>query len=701
MEHTEAEEVRHVVIEAGWGPVEVVEGAHLDLRSSSPEPIVTRREGNTLIYSGPGAVTLSVPRTVHVTVHKRTAPVRVRRVAGLTALEVDGDLIANEITSAISISGGQGATILSDIRAEMSIEDRRGDVRVSDFSGSMMIQRIQGRLRAADIQGKCTVEAVRDAVDFRDIDGQLTLTGVDGSVRIRDLHGDMAAARVHGDVTLEGINGPLNVRDVAGSLYIRDVHGDLAVEAPIAGGIHGEDLHGRIAISGDVEGNLSLADLQGDVKIKGTIGGNAALRDVDGSVDLAGVEGHLQLQQVTSAVTLHGAVEGSLTARSMADLVFQDVSGDVRVQDGRGRLHCQHISGGLRVRDWMGMVDTQEVGGEAELRRVEGEINLPQIEGDLRLVDCPQHVDAYCKGSLYYAGAPGNEVQVSLRSDGNALLALNPDVSAQLELEAGGAVQALIQLVDQEGDGHHLAGRLGAGASRVRLEAQGNIMVTQREVAAEEEAEDKSGSQAPWRGRFPFGGDWWEGLFQGGTRRDYERWVERVSRRAAREAKRAARMAERQARDAEREASRWVSKATEEAQRYVTEAAHRARVAGDVSRTGGEISRTVSDAVRQTLSELHDSLRPEIEGLIGEVISSVLRNRPPVTPPHPERPRAPRPIHVDIDEGDAGTEASAAQDSVQGHPAEAPEAVRLRILQELRDGHMSIEEAERRLRQIP
>ncbi|MCL4543804.1 MAG: hypothetical protein M1118_04255 [Chloroflexi bacterium] len=724
MSQDDAAAITTLIIEGGSGPVDVRAGSLLHLRPGPHQHIETRTDGDTLICTGQGAVFATVPREICVVIKDRNAPIRAQGLGLLTLQEVNGAILSEDGRGDLIIEGGTGHANVQEHQGTLFISEREGELRARGIKGPVTVRSPNIRLRLSDVQGTVTIAGAGGDTDISDVEGDVVLEQLHGSLRVRDARGVVRGDDVLGNADLQGIRGSATLGKVLGNLRAHELQGDVTVDE-VSGNAHLEEIRGSIALRGGVKGNLDVREAHGGITLGGDVLGNAIIQESGEEAMLLGVWGNVDVRELKAPVTFAGTVKGNVTAHDIAELSLTHVEGSVRARSGSGGFSAGVVDGTVHIASWMGNVRCDSVAGEVTLRQVDGALQLINVNGDLRLIDCPQTATASCSGSLYYAGTPRSGQNIELTSDGNALLACDPDANLALELHASGRMQILLPLEDQSGDEHTLTGRLGDGSAHLKLTSHGSILVTRRDQ--EEAQQDDSGeARRPWEGggpwgrRFPFDWDrspfpesgWWGEILQGGPRRSYERWVEQMSRRAAREAERAARAAERQAREAEREASRWVNKATGEAKRYVTDAAHRTRVADEISRAGEEISRNVSAAIRQTLN----SLRPEIEDLFGEVFSG---RRPgssgePGRPPSPSSPppAAPRRINIDVD---TGGEWDREPGETQPHPApegvrvppppraetpsshETPGVARLRILQALREGTISVEEAERLL----
>jgi len=81
-------------------------------------------------------------------------------------------------------------------------------------------------------------------------------------------------------------------------------------------------------------------------------------------------------------------------------------------------------------------------------------------------------------GNLALNGEIGAGHTYQFKAGGNGLLRLAEEASAHLTLDAGGGVQAAVNLTDVERSQRSLRGTLGEGGAEIVIEAGGNILVS-------------------------------------------------------------------------------------------------------------------------------------------------------------------------------------------------------------------------------
>ncbi|GAB4503213.1 MAG: hypothetical protein Fur0043_02050 [Anaerolineales bacterium] len=270
----------------------------------------------------------------------------------------------------------------------------------------------------------------------------------------------------------------------------------------------------------------------------------------------------LSLLQDEQTVTLSASVDLSLNVPQNASLHIQTVKGDMSVRGLTGSLEVETVNGDASLREvgdvTLGAVESDfslrgakgdvlvhSVGGDASLREVGGNLRLDSVTDDLSVrgvggslkVDVDEDVIVHLdpRAGQEYAITAGDDILLVLPTEANATLSIQAE---DINIDWPG-------ILPQEGGSRVIT--LGNGTAQVKLDAGGDVVVTNRPEAAE--SADEYGNFAGMM----FDWDTW-------GREVGERWGslgrsfgERISQRAQEAARRAERKAEAMARQMERQ----------------------------------------------------------------------------------------------------------------------------------------------------
>ncbi len=241
-------------------------------------------------------------------------------------------------------------------------------------------------------------------------------------------------------------------------------------------------------------------------------------------------------------------VNGDMSVRGLANGFEVDaVHGDVAIRDV-GTVTIGTIESDLSLRGAQGDVHVKSVGGDASLREVNGSLTLDSVSDDLAVhgvggnlkVDVDDDVVVHLdpQAGQEYAVTAGDDILLVLPADANATLTMSGD-------------EINVQFPDiQPEDTTSRVVTLGDGSAQIRLDAGGDVLVTNRQDAAEsaDEYGNFAGMMFDW-------GNWGREIGQNWG--NFGRQVgERASKRAQEAAERAAHKAEAAARRTERHLER-------------------------------------------------------------------------------------------------------------------------------------------------
>lgn len=266
---------------------------------------------------------------------------------------------------------------------------------------------------------------------------------------------------------------------------------------------------------------------------------------------LKGDEEDIRYQQSDEQFTLSCESDLSLRVPQGASLSIRNVGGDAVIRSLAGRLEINEVQGDLSLREVnsvsidsvqsdfslrgaQGDVLVKSIGGDASLRDVDGSLRLDSVSDDLavRGVGGNLNVNVDEDVVVQLDPKPGQEYYVLAGDD--ILLVLPPDANATLTLH-GDDIRVDWPGVEPENTTSRTV-LLGEGASKINLNAGGDLMVTSNPESAESASEygNFAGMMFDW-------GDFGREFGQNISRRAQE-----AAQRAARKAEAAGRRAERQ-----------------------------------------------------------------------------------------------------------------------------------------------------------
>ncbi len=493
------------------------------------------------------------------------------------------------------------------------------------------------------------VLSAKSDVTVRGIQGSVRLDAGSGDVEIYDT-GSIQLGAISGDTKLEVCQGDARLSSISGDLVARNL--------------------GSLEITGTISGDVKVSDVAGAVNLKTSVSGDASFTNV----------GHI-------AVT---NMRGDCAVIHAGSVVIGNLSGDLNVQEVEGFCHIQNISGDAKLLRCGGVVTLDNVSGDLQATDLRGGIATGNISGDVRL-DTPLVKDA-----AYTVHAKGD---ISLRARG--------DIHARFVAQThGGTIHTRLPLTLERGRRRYLVGAIGRAEAIVTLQSDGGDIYisaahpTQEDFMSDEfgyddfAEKDEIGSSfggavrfggrgfgVHWnkgpggftfatgyrddpdgpgdprirrergsRGKFPF--DW-----DDSQRADYERRIRDMSERTAKAAR----------------------KAAERATEYAERAARRAR-----ETDWDAVGRDVRNAIERAMGEMEHLLEQFRGG--------------PSAPPPPRAPDAPPPPPR------PGSQAQRVPIEQEEQPAprnkDELDARRRTILEQLRSGAISMDEAERQLDEL-
>jgi hypothetical protein len=426
-------------------------------------------------------------------------------------------------------------------------------------------------------------------------------------------------------------------------------------------------------------------------------------------------------------VRLAGTVGGDLhVEHGEATMRAQTIGGELRLTH-LANATAAHVGGDVKAEQLSGGVEINTVGGDARVRVARGVVRLGTVGGDCTIQNAPQGVLVGHVGGDATLDTPlGAGAEFTVRADGDVSLRVRGEVNARFVAQsAGGEVRTRLPLAVEKGRRRNLVGMLGTGSATVTLRSDGgDVFITAADspegsIGMGDEFEQKGPEDAGQStGTATAGPRTWEGTF--GGRRFRVKWDRGPDRAAFHfqgpipegeedpdavggpysrtfgfqwERGQGAHTYgeyEQRLRDLGEKAERVARRAAEQAQHYAERAAQRAR------ETDWEaVGREVRSAIERAMHDLEDAfnqMRSDWEtrrssgGNGGTAGSS--------------RPTAQRVRIEQDDDSESAHPTAAGGDAAQAEPVSDRDAQRRAILEQLRTGALSIEDAERRLNEL-
>ena len=594
-------------------------------------------------------------------------------------------------------------------------EDARGPrIEIDVVEGDLHVQggSLQVLLKA---YGERTHDDIAE-----DRDGVLRFSRLPDDAELRIPDGSLLLVRhVYGDLNVEHLDGFVGVQNVGGDVEIEYV----AVAELLQTGGDLNAAHGGRLRARSIGGDARIEDYD-EVPLIGRVGGDLQAEGLPGLQIREAVGGDVSLERC-GEVALVGTIGGDLRAeRSNVTIRASAVGGDVRLSAVHGATLAA-VGGDFTVERVDETVDVHSVGGDVEISEAEGPIRLGTVGGDLEADNVVAGIRAGRVGGDVTLDTPlGSGAEYSVHAAGDISLRVRGEVNARFVAQtSGGEIRSRLPLAVERGRRRNLVGILGRGDATVTLRSDGGDIT----LAASESFEREYSMSDDFSGRTSGNGSGstgtdertgtgttpneraWEGAV--GGQRFRVRWDRGPGRAnfhfqgpftADEEANRDFHFEWEKGRGARvyGEYEQKLNELRDKAEQVAREAAKQAQdqaenAARRVRQTDWEaVGREVRTAVERAMADLEDafsSLRREWETRrpSGGASSGAGASRPSGA----QRVR----IEYDDEQGAQAAGASAAGAAPSRDDADAQ---RRAILEQLRAGTLSLDEAERRLNEL-
>lgn len=653
----------------------------------------------------------------HVTLHQR----RGRHDESNSPVDRDGTLYFDRVGGGAELHVPDGVEVtLREVRGDLSVQAVNGLLEVGRTGGDVTIDGI-ATARLASVRGDLRI-ANGGEVQVRDVSadadvvsvGRLLVDGrVRGDVTVHEVEqvelrgtvgGDVEIERC-GDVTLQGATGAdLSITQCAGRLSVGAVGGDATFtqvrEARLG------------AVAGDLEVRRCLGAVAG-----ASVGGDATLVEVD-AVQLSTVGGDLKAQRVGGQVQVRSS-GGDVTLERVGGRVAMSIVGsDLDVKDAPNGISVERVGGDADLDGELGPGAEYTVfaGGDVTLR-VRGEVNarfVAQAGGEVS-TNLPLSVERGRRRNLVGVLGRG-DAAVTLRSGGDIRIVAGDKSARRTTMSDEREGQGQGPTDETAGTSDTGSGTAGArmwegsfGGKRFRLrweQAPGHAGMHFQGPIDEDDPDAVGG---PYSKAFGFEWDRGRGARTYGEYeerlRDLGDKAERVARKAAEQAQELAEEAARKTRETDwegvgREVRGAISKAMSELEDAFTRVRSEWERPGPGGAPGSGPSPRPSSAAQRVRIEQEDETGP-----------SSATSQPGTTPSGAPgsgtfsqsgfgQPTGGATYGSSGSYYGSGGQTASSQPQGGQPSAEEREAQRRQVLEQLRSGQISLDEAERRLNDL-
>jgi hypothetical protein len=256
------------------------------------------------------------------------------------------------------------------------------------------------------------------------------------------------------------------------------------------------------------DGAVSVS-CSGDLSLRVPKGAALAIKSIKGDASIRGVLGGIELKEI----------HGDLSVRDVGSLSIETVHADFSLRGAKGNLYIKNVYSDVSIRDVEGSVTLDSVANDLALRGARGNIK----------VNVGEDVIVYLE--------PKANGEYSVHAGDDILLVLPKSANATVNMQ-GDSIHVEWQGIEPDEDATERVVVLGDGSAKIKLNAGGEVRVTNRADAGEsaEEFGNFAGLNFDWSG------------FGDRISRQVEQATSRAAKRVEEATRRAERHVERQAR---------------------------------------------------------------------------------------------------------------------------------------------------------
>lgn len=278
--------------------------------------------------------------------------------------------------------------------------------------------------------------------------------------------------------------------DRDGRLSIAEERIDTTYAFPRDGAVDLSNISGEIVVNGWSRGEVRIRAVTERGRFRSNLSASRVTIEVE---SIRGRTGETQIEVSVPEGTrvIMRSMSGDLTARGTRGSVeASTTSGDVIVDNAKGRVTLESVSGEVQGADIQGDVEVTSVSGDLQLDGVKGAVRIETTSGEIAMTDI-QSTDVYAStvsGEVQYRGTIDGNGRYEFHShSGDVTLELPRTVSARFSVETySGSLDSDFPVTLQPGERTNRRPRrfefnVGGGEARVVAESfSGDVKILQR-----------------------------------------------------------------------------------------------------------------------------------------------------------------------------------------------------------------------------
>jgi hypothetical protein len=128
--------------------------------------------------------------------------------------------------------------------------------------------------------------------------------------------------------------------------------------------------------------DLIVDDGSGSITIE-DINGDLEIEDGSGSMEISNINGRLDIEDGSGTITLF-KITGDIDIEDGSGAInIESTTGDIDIDDGSGDIEAEDIGGKLDISDGSGSIDVRNVNGDVEVSDGSGNIYINGVEKDV------------------------------------------------------------------------------------------------------------------------------------------------------------------------------------------------------------------------------------------------------------------------------------------------------------------------------
>lgn len=116
-------------------------------------------------------------------------------------------------------------------------------------------------------------------------------------------------------------------------------------------------------------------------------GMDLVIDDGSGSINVENIDGELSIDDGSGSITIRDIGNDVQIDDGSGSIQLADVNGDVSIDDGSGSVEMKNIIGSVDIKDGSGEIVAKAVGGDFKVDDGSGDVVVKDLEGEFKLVD--------------------------------------------------------------------------------------------------------------------------------------------------------------------------------------------------------------------------------------------------------------------------------------------------------------------------